>query len=90
MDQAASICEQVALEVLFSARSKDDYVRTARNISRFRIAPTGPAELSRARDVQQRLTRQGGLHHRSVTIADLIIAATAESAGLTVPLQRGL
>jgi predicted nucleic acid-binding protein len=34
--------------------------------------------------VQQRLARRRALHHRSVKIPDLLIAATAESAGAIV------
>jgi predicted nucleic acid-binding protein len=38
----------------------------------------------RALQVQRRLAHVGGLHHRSVKIADLIIASSAEAAGATV------
>ena len=39
---------------------------------------------ARTREVQQHLAHVGGLHHRSVKIADLVIAAAAEQAGATV------
>lgn len=35
------------------------------------------------RAAQRALARRGGLHHRSVKIPDLIVAATAEAAGAT-------
>jgi predicted nucleic acid-binding protein len=78
------ICDQVALEILYSARNAADYDRTARNLDGFRFAPATREVFTRARSVQAALARVGGLHHRSVTIADLIIAASAEAAGLTV------
>jgi predicted nucleic acid-binding protein len=37
-------------------------------------------EFERALEVQSRLAKQAALHHRSVKIADLIIAASAEVA----------
>jgi predicted nucleic acid-binding protein len=37
-----------------------------------------------AAEVQRQLARHGPLHHRSVKIADLIIAAAAEQAGAIV------
>ena len=35
-------------------------------------------------EVQLLLAHEAGLHHRSVKIPDLLVAATAELAGLTV------
>jgi predicted nucleic acid-binding protein len=81
---AVWICDQVALEVLYSARSAADYVRTAGNLDGFRYAPITSDVFKRARSNQSALAHSGGLHHRSVTIADLVIAASAEAAGLTV------
>ncbi len=78
------ICDQVALEVLCSARSADGYDRTASNLDGFRTAAMTPEVFKRARSNQSALAHAGGLHHRSVTIADLVIAASAEAAGLTV------
>ncbi len=78
------ICDQVALEVLYSARNAADYDRTASNLEGFRSAAITPEVFTRARSNQAALARVGGVHHRSVTIADLVIAASAEAAGLTV------
>jgi predicted nucleic acid-binding protein len=78
------ICDQVALEILYSARSAADYDKTSRNLEGFRHAPITQKIYERARCNQLALAHTGGLHHRSVTIADLVIAATAESLGLTV------
>lgn len=75
-------CGIVELEVLFSARSHNDLLRTAR---RRRVAyewvETSESTIQRALEVQEMLARTG--HHR-VPIPDLLIAATAEAADLTV------
>jgi predicted nucleic acid-binding protein len=78
------ICDQVALEVLYSARNAADYDRTSGNLGGFRFAPITPEVFTRARTIRLSLAHVGGMHHRSVTIADLIIAAAAEAAGLIV------
>ena len=78
------VCDQVALEVLFSAQSATEYDKAAVNFSGFNHAVMDAGVFRRARDVQQQLAHVGGLHHRSVTIADLLIAAAAEMTDLTV------
>ncbi|MGH8988576.1 MAG: PIN domain nuclease [Acidimicrobiales bacterium] len=75
-------CGIVDLELLFSARSAKDYLAILadrRSLSRFEI---GDIEIERAIEVQTALARKG--QHRGVTIPDLLIAAAAESVGLTV------
>jgi predicted nucleic acid-binding protein len=79
-----AITEPVRLEVLFSARSADEYEALTRELQGLQPAPYGNAELRRALEVQRLLAHKGGLHHRSVKIPDLLVAATAELAGLTV------
>ena len=83
-EDAVAICDQVALEVLYSARSAEDYDRTAVNFEGLGRVPMTEPTFRRARQVQQLLAHVGGLHHRSVTIADLLIAAAAEEAGVCV------
>lgn len=78
------ICEQARLEILWSARSIDDYESLAEELSALRPIPIDASTFGRALEVQRLLARSGGLHHRSVKIADLVIAAAAESAGATV------
>jgi predicted nucleic acid-binding protein len=85
---SVSICDQVALEVLFSARSAGDYQRTADNLLGLHVAEMTATTFRRARDVQLQLALSGGLHHRSVTIADLLIAAAAEEAGDTAAITH--
>jgi predicted nucleic acid-binding protein len=79
-----AITEPVRLEVLFSARSADEYDTLSRELDGLEAAPCGNAEMRRALEVQRLLAHKAGLHHRSVKIPDLLVAATAELAGLTV------
>lgn len=70
------ICDQVRLEILYSARSAEDY----EELAGLREIPTNAGTYRRALEVQRRLAHVGGLHHRSVKIADLVIAAAGEAA----------
>ena len=76
-----SICDQVKLEILYSARSATDYDDLCLELDALHHVPTTAATFGRALEVQAALARLGGLHHRSVKIADLLIAASAEAAG---------
>lgn len=79
-----AITEPIRLEVLFSARSAQDYDAISRELDGLEQAPCGNPELRRALEVQRLLAHKAGLHHRSVKIPDLLVAATAELADLTV------
>ena len=79
-----AITEPIRLEVLFSARSAQDYDAISRELDGLEPAPCGNSELCRALEVQRLLAHKAGLHHRSVKIPDMLVAATAELAGLTV------
>ncbi len=74
------ICDQVRLEILYSARSASDYQALADELTGLAPIALGDDAYARALQVQALLSRAGGLHHRSVKIADLLIAAAAESA----------
>lgn len=72
------------LEVGFSARSADD-LRTAFSVAplaRLPVEYLTPAAEDRAVEVQLALAERG--HHRAASIPDLLVAATAELAQLTV------
>ncbi len=70
------------LEVGFSARSKNDHDDILELLDRLvRIVLPVRAEQF-ARDTQRRLVERG--QHRAVGVADLLVAATAHEAGLTV------
>ena len=79
-----AITEPIRLEVLFSARSAQEYDAMSRELDGLQPAPCGNSELRRALEVQRLLAHKAGLHHRSVKIPDLLVAATAELANLTV------
>ena len=78
------ICDQVRLEILFSARAAEDYEALAEELSALRLIATDSTTFQQALEIQRRLAHVGGLHHRSVKIADLVIAAAAEAAAATV------
>lgn len=76
-------CGVVELEVLYSARSHQDVVRTrATRALAFPLVPMAQADFDRAADVMEALAGRG--QHRAVGLPDLLIAAVAERAGLTV------
>lgn len=74
-------CAIVDLEVLYSARTRDDYEEILLDRSLLPQISCGDAAMERALDVQHQLA-QRGQHRRPVN--DLVIAAVAELAGLTV------
>jgi predicted nucleic acid-binding protein len=78
------ICTVTRLEIGYSARSGPE-LRAATQLPPLASMPVEyqtPAIEDRAIDVQLRLADLG--HHRAPSVADLIVAATAELAGLTV------
>lgn len=78
-----AVCPVVELEFLYSARSladRLDKVGLLREV--FAYAPMWEGAYERAAEVQAILTRTG--QHRSAGAIDLLIAATAERAGLAV------
>lgn len=72
------------LEVGYSARSGPDLPAVTRRppLASMPVEYQTPAIEDRAVEVQLRLADLG--HHRAPSVADLIVAATAELAGLTV------
>lgn len=72
------------LEMGFSARSGRDWDSSIRRppISQLPVQHTTPRTEDRAVQVQGLLADRG--HHRAAKVPDLLIAATAELAGLTV------
>lgn len=78
----AATCAIVDLEVLYSARNAEEHrrIRARRELAYTRV-PLAEGIFSRAIEVQGALARNG--RHR-LPIPDLIVAAAAEAAGLTV------
>lgn len=76
-------CSMVELEVLFSARSPDDYLRRQRQLRDGFEQLAMPHEVwQRALQVQATLAAQS--QHRGAALPDLLIAATAERHRVTV------
>jgi predicted nucleic acid-binding protein len=76
-------CSLTDLEHLFSARSGDEHrARRADIALRFALVPIDQVTLERALEVQGLLADKA--QHRAANIPDLIVAAAAERAGLTV------
>ena len=74
-------CALVDLEVLFSARTTEDYEEIAFDRSLLPQVSCGDAAMDRALGVQRHLAARG--QHR-LPLNDLVIAAAAELAGLIV------
>jgi len=80
---AVATCSMTNLELLFGARSGREH-RTQRMVIslRFISVPVDQATFDRALEVQGMLADRG--QHRGANIPDLVVAAAAERAGLTV------
>ncbi len=74
----------IQLEVLFSARSASDYEVTAMRLDALQHLPCTEHAWARALEVQHELANKAALHHRSVKIGDLLVAAVAELEDATV------
>jgi len=75
-------CGIVDLELLYSAASRDSYFELAELLRAMPRVPVTDATVDRALEVQSLMADQA--QHRSVPLPDLLIAACAEAAGLTV------
>lgn len=80
-DGDIATCAIVDLEVLYSARNAAHYEAIREERGALESAPITPAVVDRALDVQHSLARSG--HHR-LPVQDLVIAAAAEAADLSV------
>ena len=75
-------CPIVDLEILFSARTGVEHVHFRRQREAFEYFPLTDEIARRASEVQGLLAERA--QHRSVSIPDLLVAATAERFALTV------
>lgn len=75
-------CGTVDLETLYSARSPGDYQATAESLAGMPRAPLDEGCVGRALEVQAALAERS--QHRGVQLSDLLTAACAEHADLTV------
>jgi predicted nucleic acid-binding protein len=79
---AIATCAIVDLELLYSASSPGVYASLVTALRALPRVPVGEAVLDRALEVQGMLATRS--QHRAVPLPDLIVAACAETAGLTV------
>ena len=79
-----AVCDMVRMELLYSARNAAEFRALRMDLEVLPSCPIGPAQWRRALEVYERLAGSGGLHHRAVKHADLLIAAAAEAAGFAV------
>lgn len=77
-----ALCDFTELEFLYSARSAADRELLCAWLGRFGWCPTPDGIYRRAGVVQEQLTAEG--EHRSAGPVALLVAATAEEAGLTL------
>lgn len=75
-------CGIVELEVLFSASSPSNYQKAAASLGGMPRVEVSEAAVRRALEVQGMLAERS--QHRGASIPDLLVAACAERAGLTV------
>jgi predicted nucleic acid-binding protein len=74
----------VALELLHSASTPDIYRHLADDLTGLPWISMNALDWKRAQEVQGLLAAKGNQLHRSVKNADLLIAAAAERAGITL------
>jgi predicted nucleic acid-binding protein len=77
-------CDMVRLELLHSARSAAEFAGIREELAALPDCPIHRDQWSRALWVYEQLSAQGGAFQRSVKHPDLLIAAAAEAADVTV------
>ena len=80
-DDELCVCAVTRLELLYSARSQDDYVRLEADLAEFRDLRMNAETFDIALGAQRDLAGRG--HHR-VAIPDLLIASCAHQHGADV------
>ena len=77
-----AICAPVMFELGFSARSRADHHAIAHRLAAFESLPVTEGDHRRALELQLLLAERG--LHRALSLVDALVAAVAESRGLTV------
>ncbi len=83
-EKQIATCGIVELEYLQSAISKRDLLQSAYERGLLARAQINEGDIQRAEEVMLELGKKQELGHRSVKLPDLLVAAAAESAKLTV------
>lgn len=84
VDGGLATCDMVRLELLYSARHPQEVAEIRAELAALQDCPIGKEQWGRALWVYEQLGAAGGAHQRSVKHPDLLIAAAAEAAGVTV------
>jgi predicted nucleic acid-binding protein len=84
VDGELATCDMVRLELLHSARNPGEFSEIREELAALVDCPIAQEQLRRALWVYEQLSGRGGAHQRSVKHPDLLIAAAAEVAGMTV------
>jgi predicted nucleic acid-binding protein len=84
VDGELATCDMVRLELLHSARSTTEVAEIRRELAALPDCPIDKDQWNRALWVYEQLSAQGGASQRSVKHPDLLIAAAAEAAGISV------
>ncbi|MFF0725815.1 PIN domain nuclease [Streptomyces sp. NPDC004134] len=81
-DGLLAVCAPVEYEILYSARDKAEATRFRTLLRAFDYLPCNDAEFERALEVQSLAMNSG--FHRALSLADVLIAATAERHRVTI------
>jgi predicted nucleic acid-binding protein len=84
VDGEVATCDMVRLELLYSARNAGEFGELRDELGALPDCPIGEQQWDRALWVYEQLAAHGAAHQRSVKHPDLLIAAAAETAGLTI------
>jgi predicted nucleic acid-binding protein len=84
IDGELATCDMVRLELLHSARNPIEFVEIRTELEALPDCPIGEAQWDRALWVYEQLSARGGAFQRSVKHPDLLIAAAAEAADVTL------
>ena len=83
-DDLVATCDVVRFELLASAQDHHHFAHIRARLDALRNVTIGPPVWRRALDVYEALARRGPLHHRRVKFPDLLVAAAAERAEISV------
>ena len=84
VDGFVATCDVVKLELLHGARSRDAFAEIREGLDALPACPLGGREWDRSLWIYEQLAGQGEVTHRSVGHPAALVAAAAESAGVTV------
>jgi predicted nucleic acid-binding protein len=84
MRREIATCDAVKIELLRRERDHVGIAARRLDLEALRNVPIGSRVWRRSLDVLELVAERGPLHHRGVPLADLLVAAAAESAELAV------